>query len=106
MCFSARTHARTKNTKKNVRADPVVAHWAWNDGGWASPYKPNDPLFGCGVIDFAGSGVVHVTGGMAALVGIFVLGPRAGKFNEDGTNNKMPEQSAVLSVGVGRGGGG
>lgn len=78
----------------------MVAHWAWSAEGWASPWleDEDDLLFGCGVIDFAGSGVVHMTGGMAALVGIFILGPRAGRFNEDGTNNTMPQQSAVLQV--------
>eukprot|EP00752_Nemacystus_decipiens_P002347 g2217.t1 len=79
---------------------PVVAHWAWSAEGWASPWlvDEDDLLFGCGVIDFAGSGVVHMTGGMAALVGIFILGPRAGRFNEDGTSNTMPQQSAVLQT--------
>lgn len=75
-----------------------MAHWVWGQGGWANPSPAGEPLFGCGVIDFAGSGVVHMTGGMAALVGIFILGPRAGRFNEDGTNNTMPQQSAVLQV--------
>ncbi|CAN0067623.1 unnamed protein product, partial [Ectocarpus fasciculatus] len=82
---------------------PIVAHWAWSEEGWASARRADDDedglLFGCGVIDFAGSGVVHVTGGMAALVGIFILGPRVGRFNEDGTSNTMPQQSAVLQVG-------
>ncbi|CAB1096928.1 unnamed protein product [Ectocarpus sp. CCAP 1310/34] len=80
--------------------DPIVAHWAWSDGGWASARRADDDdlLFGCGVTDFAGSGVVHVTGGMAALMGIFILGPRAGRFNEDGTSNTMPQQSAVLQT--------
>ncbi|CAN0059051.1 unnamed protein product [Ectocarpus fasciculatus] len=79
---------------------PVVAHWAWSDGGWASARLSDEDglLFGCGAIDFAGSGVVHMTGGMAALVGIFILGPRAGRFNEDGTSNTMPQQSAVLQT--------
>ncbi|CAN0109450.1 unnamed protein product [Pylaiella littoralis] len=78
---------------------PVVAHWAWSDGGWASPaLDDGSALFGCGVIDFAGSGVVHMTGGMAALVGTFILGPRVGRFNEDGTYNTMPQQSAVLQT--------
>lgn len=78
----------------------MVAHWAWSEGGWASArtVDEGDLLFGCGVTDFAGSGVVHMTGGMAALVGIFILGPRAGRFNEDGTSNTMPQQSAVLQV--------
>lgn len=74
-----------------------MAHWVWGEGGWANP-SSTELLFGCGVIDFAGSGVVHMTGGIAALVGIFILGPRAGRFNEDGTNNTMPQQSAVLQV--------
>ncbi|CAN0445356.1 unnamed protein product [Laminaria digitata] len=78
---------------------PIVAHWAWSSEGWASAARTSaDLLFGCGIIDFAGSGVVHMTGGMAALVGISILGPRAGRFNEDGTHNTMPEQSAVLQV--------
>ncbi|CBJ34025.1 ammonium transporter (Partial), partial [Ectocarpus siliculosus] len=77
---------------------PIVAHWAWSDGGWASARLADDDdlLFGCGVTDFAGSGVVHMTGGMAALMGIFILGPRVGRFNEDGSSNTMPQQSAVL----------
>lgn len=88
-------------TTRVLRTDPVVAHWAWSDGGWASPaLDDDDALFGCGVIDFAGSGVVHMTGGMAALVGTFILGPRVGRFNEDGTNNTMPQQSAVLQVNI------
>eukprot|EP00903_Cladosiphon_okamuranus_P006451 g6311.t1 len=79
---------------------PAVAHWAWSQEGWASPWlaDEDDLLFGCGVTDLAGSGVVHMTGGMAALVGIFILGPRAGRFNEDGTCNTMPQQSAVLQT--------
>ena len=42
---------------------PVVAHWAWAETGWASPYRREGVLLaGCGVADFSGSGVVHVTG--------------------------------------------
>ncbi|XP_069178769.1 putative ammonium transporter 1 [Procambarus clarkii] len=55
---------------------PVVSHWAWSDAGWlkAEAYQ-----------DFAGSGVVHLTGGVAALVGAVILGPRIGRF---GPNSK------------------
>mmetsp|Transcript_75966 Transcript_75966/g.216768 ORF Transcript_75966/g.216768 Transcript_75966/m.216768 type:complete len:447 (-) Transcript_75966:186-1526(-) len=60
---------------------PVVVCWGWNTQGWASAWKSVDDdanplLFGCGVIDFAGSGVVHMTGGVAALVGSAFLKPR------------------------------
>ncbi|CAN0489618.1 unnamed protein product, partial [Scytosiphon promiscuus] len=42
---------------------PMVAHWAWAETGWASPYLAEDALLaGCGVADFSGSGVVHLTG--------------------------------------------
>lgn len=56
-----------------------VVHWAWSEGGWASPYRCEDAktadeyqecreqgrvlLLGCGAVDFAGAGVVHMTGG-------------------------------------------
>lgn len=91
------THARTQ-TLTNV-TDPVVAHWVWGNNGWANARNPDgERLFECGVIDFAGSGVVHMTGGLSALVGVTILGPRAGRFNIDGTSNFMPAQSAVLQV--------
>eukprot|EP00903_Cladosiphon_okamuranus_P019445 g17879.t1 len=81
---------------------PVVLHWGWA-GGWASAWfdtfdenVTEDPLFDCGVIDFAGSGIVHMTGGIAALCAAIVVGPRHGRFNENGTANILPQRSAVL----------
>jgi Amt family ammonium transporter len=56
---------------------PVVGHWVWG-GGW---------LAALGFYDFAGSTVVHGVGGFAALVGAWMLGPRIGKFNPDGSPN-------------------
>lgn len=49
---------------------PIVVHWAWNSGGW---------LFKMGYHDFAGSSVVHAVGGWTAIVGAFLLGPRANR---------------------------
>lgn len=62
---------------------PVVAHWLWSSDGWLST-KRAEPLFGCGVVDFAGSGVVHMVGGAAAGIGAYVLGPRIGRFEGRG----------------------
>ena len=64
---------------------PVVAHWAWSGAGFLS--VANADAFYGGVVDFAGSGVVHMTGGVAALCGATVIGPRQGRFI------KTPEQS-------------
>lgn len=79
---------------------PVVVHWGWAPDGWASPWSDDADslLFNCGVIDFAGSGVVHMTGGVAALLAAIAVGPRLGRFNEDGTANSLPQQSAVLQT--------
>jgi len=62
---------------------PVVAHNIWSPNGFLSCKSVGDPLFGIGMIDFAGSGVVHVTGGSTALVATFLLGPRRGRFYDE-----------------------
>jgi len=61
---------------------PVVSHWIWQAGGWLSAGTDTaDVLFqGCGMIDYAGSGVVHMTGGVAAFWGALILGARTGRF--------------------------
>jgi len=59
---------------------PVACHWMWSGTGWMSASNPLRTL-PIGVIDFAGSGVVHLMGGTAALVGAWVIGPRHGRFD-------------------------
>jgi Amt family ammonium transporter len=68
---------------------PVSGHWIWGDGGW---------LAELGMVDFAGSTVVHSLGGWVGLAGALVLGPRLGRFNKDGRVNKIPGHSLVLAV--------
>src|SRR5438270_5706495 len=56
---------------------PLYGNWVWG-GGWLSQLGVHGGL-GHGHVDFAGSTVVHMTGGVTALAGTLVLGPRAGK---------------------------
>ena len=67
---------------------PIYANWVWG-GGWLSALGRNFGL-GHGHVDFAGSSVVHLVGGVAALVGAKVLGPRIGKYGDDGTGAADP----------------
>lgn len=70
---------------------PVVGHWVWG-GGWLS---------NLGFHDFAGSTVVHGVGGMAALVAAWMLGPRIGRFNPDGSPRHIGGHSMPLvTIGV------
>lgn len=62
---------------------PIYGKWVWG-GGWLGDLNI---LGASGVADFAGSGVVHMVGGLAALIGAAMVGPRIGKFNKDGTPN-------------------
>eukprot|EP00904_Undaria_pinnatifida_P010283 jgi/Undpi1/6385/HiC_scaffold_20.g08866.m1 len=79
---------------------PVVVRWSWNPQGWASPWSSDTShlLFGCGAIDFAGSGVVHACGGMAALVMTVLIGPRLGRFSEGEPPKLVEHQSAIMQT--------
>ena len=66
---------------------PFAVRWVWG-GGW---------LENIGFTDFAGSTVVHAVGGVAALVGTIVLGPRIGRFKKDGTPRAIPGSSLPLA---------
>ncbi|MFQ3577764.1 MAG: hypothetical protein SNJ52_01980, partial [Verrucomicrobiia bacterium] len=74
---------------------PIFACWVWG-GGWLAALGVNYGL-GHGHVDFAGSSVVHLTGGMLALVGGALLGARYGKYNRDGSANPIPGHN--LSMG-------
>lgn len=73
---------------------PVYGNWVWG-GGWLSKLGANYGL-GHGHVDFAGSSVVHMVGGVASLAGILVLGPRIGKYNKDGTVNALPAHNVPM----------
>jgi len=75
---------------------PLYANWVWG-GGWLSKLGSNFGL-GHGHVDFAGSSVVHMTGGVLAFVGAKMLGPRMGKFNKDGTPNAMPGHHIPMAI--------
>ena len=75
---------------------PLFGNWAWG-GGWLSQLGVNFGL-GHGYVDFAGSGVVHAVGGLCALAGAIVLGPRLGKYNRDGTVNPMPAHHIPMAL--------
>ncbi len=75
---------------------PLFAAWTWG-GGWLSQLG-NSMELGFGYVDFAGSGVVHAVGGVAALAGAIVLGPRIGKFNKDGSANTIPGHHIPMAM--------
>ncbi|MCC7211692.1 MAG: ammonium transporter [Candidatus Brocadia sp.] len=71
---------------------PIYGHWVWG-GGWLSTIP-----FGAGVKDFAGCACVHTIGGVMAFVGAWVLGPRKGKYNPDGSPNAIPGHNIAYMV--------
>jgi len=68
---------------------PVVVHWVWNESGWLNQR---------GYIDFAGSSVVHMLGGLSALVGAYLLGPRIGKYGKNGEVRAIPGHNLALGT--------
>jgi len=81
---------------------PVVVHSVWSPQGFLNANAVN-PLWGTGVIDFAGSLVVHLTGGSTALIATYLLGPRRGRFfdhrgNPLVTPKEFPGHSVALQM--------
>ena len=72
---------------------PVVVHWTWG-GGLISKIQIGDAVYS----DFAGSSIVHMTGGVAALMGALFLGPRIGKYGPDGKARAIPGHSMPLVI--------
>lgn len=75
---------------------PIYGNWVWG-GGWLATLGKEYGL-GHGHVDFAGSSVVHLTGGVLACVGAYLLGPRIGKYNKDGSVNAIPGHNIVLAA--------
>ena len=75
---------------------PIFGNWVWG-GGWLSQLGANFGL-GHGHVDFAGSSVVHMQGGVIAFIFAWLIGPRYGKYNSDGSINPMPAHSIPLAV--------
>lgn len=75
---------------------PIYGNWVWG-GGWLAQLGVNFGL-GHGHVDFAGSSVVHMTGGVIGLVGAWIIGPRLGKYNKDGSANVIPPHNIAMAV--------
>ena len=75
---------------------PLFGNWVWG-GGWLATLGKNFGI-GHGVVDFAGSAVVHSMGGMLALAGAIVIGPRIGKFKKDGTARAFPGHDIPMAI--------
>lgn len=69
---------------------PVVVHWTWSGNAW---------LTDKGFSDFAGSAVVHVTGGAVALVGAILLGPRLDRKRQKNFENVPPHSTPLVALG-------
>lgn len=75
---------------------PIFGNWAWG-GGWLAALGANKGL-GHGYVDFAGSGVVHSVGGLSALAGAMVLGPRIGKYGPGGEVRTIPGHNIPMAI--------
>jgi Amt family ammonium transporter len=75
---------------------PLVAGWIWG-GGWLQNIG-RSMGFGNGAVDFAGSGPVHMIGGVIGLAVAIVIGPRIGRFNKDGSANVIPAHNLPFGI--------
>lgn len=90
---------------------PVIVHWIWSGNGWLSAFAGEGVTRAGtnGMVDFAGSGVVHLTGGVGAFIGALILGPRKDRFGDKGESAEdrairdkafAPHNAAFVCVGT------
>jgi Amt family ammonium transporter len=83
---------------------PIFGHWVWGPGGWLGgkiPHWMSNITGGVAFHDFAGSTVVHTVGGVIALMGAIVLGPRLGRrFKRDGGGPLPPHDLTIGALGA------
>jgi Amt family ammonium transporter len=72
---------------------PVIVHWTWG-GGLIADIQIGDAVYS----DFAGSGIVHMTGGIAAFMGAMFLGPRIGRYGADGSVRAIPGHNIPFAI--------
>jgi len=78
---------------------PIVVHWCWSGAGFLAAGDSDDGyLNGIGFNDFAGSGIVHMTGGIGALCGAIIVGPRKGRFT--GGTDFEPHSLPLIVLGT------
>lgn len=75
---------------------PLFGNWAWG-GGWLA-HLGLSKGWGHGYVDFAGSGVVHAVGGLSALAGAIVIGPRIGKYTKEGKVNTILGHNLPMAI--------
>ena len=75
---------------------PIYGNWVWGNG-WLAALGRNVGL-GHGHVDFAGSSVVHMTGGVMALLAGKLIGPRRGKYNSNGSANAIPGHNIPMAL--------
>lgn len=68
---------------------PIEAHWVWGGKAW---------LTDLGFVDFAGSCVIHMVGGISGLIGAAFLGPRIGKYDENGKSKPILGHNIVIGA--------
>jgi len=78
---------------------PCVAYWGWSGSGLFSN-ADGGSIVGPALMDFAGSGIVHMVGGVAALAGCIILGPRTGRFDPNTTDNFDPHNIPFCVLGT------
>jgi Amt family ammonium transporter len=75
---------------------PLIGNWVWG-GGWLANLGRSTGL-GNGVVDFVGSGVIHITAGMTALTGAYISGPRIGKFQGNRSPYKLNGHNLLIMM--------